>query len=464
MLAGVSLYFIYQLGRFNQVTRSIILHDTSVLEYAGQLTDVLLSESRNDRKYVVLKDEALYGNYLQARNEFNRLLNKALRQTESEEIRHFFYAIGTQHEKYGRLISMEREQIRNARVYSSDWYAEEKRKVADDIIERLKKIRQTSEENVFGKIVNLSESGDKARNIAIIISGFALSTGLLVAFVITRSIKNPLDVMRAKTVKISHGDFSGDLDVKSPPVIAELAAAINSMCHNLQEVDKIKSDFFSHISHELRTPLTSIKEGTTMLIDGLGGEVSEKQQRILRIIIQESNRLIELVNSLLDLSKMEAGMLTYQFSPAELNNLVDKSLAVLAPLAEAKKISFRSSISEEHTVNVDKERIMQVLRNIIGNAIKFTPEHGTVKVEALNRGQFVEVAVHDTGVGIPEQDLERIFYKFQRVIPAKGKEIKGTGLGLATVKQIIRGHGGKVWATSQVGVGSTFYFTLPSAS
>ena len=115
-------------------------------------------------------------------------------------------------------------------------------------------------------------------------------------------------------------------------------------------------------------------------------------------------------------------------------------------------------------VNVDQEMLLQVFRNIIGNAIKFTPENGKIKLEADVRESFIEIAFHDTGIGIPKEDLERIFFKFQQIIPAKGEKIKGTGLGLATVKQIILAHGGKVWATSQVGIGSTFYITLPLAA
>jgi len=464
MLAGVSLYFIYHLSRFNQITRSIILNDTSILEFSNQLSDALLSESRNDRKFVVLKDEELYESYLHAKDEFNQLLNEALKKTNSDEIKNIFYTIGAQHQDFGRLVNEERELIKIAKAYSSDWYMGEKKKVADDIIEQLKKIRQTSEKNVFVKIVNLSESGDKAKNVSILISVFALSAGLIVAFIITRSIKKPLDVMRAKTMKIAHGNFSGDLEVKSPPVIAELATAINTMCHKLQEVDDIKSGFFSHMSHELRTPLASIKEGTTMLLEGLGGETSEKQQRILKIIIQESNRMIDLVNALLDLAKMEAGMLAYHFTTKDLFFLVKESMEALAPLAEAKNISIDNKTLALQTVNVDHERMLQVFRNIIGNAIKFTPENGIIKIETHEKKDFVEVAVHDTGIGIQEEDLERIFHKFEQIIPATGEKIKGTGLGLATAKQIIIAHGGKVWATSQVGKGSTFYFTLPLAS
>jgi two-component system sensor histidine kinase GlrK len=464
MLAGISLYFIYHLSQFNQITRSIILNDTSILEDSKQLSDALLSESRYDRKFVVLKDEKLYESYLQAKNEFNQLLNEALTKTTSEEIKDFFYTVGVQHQNFGRLVNVERELIKIAKSYPSDRYAVEKKEIADTIIELLKKIRYSSEKNVFSKIVNLSESSDKARNVSIVISIFALSTGLIIAFVITRSIKKPLDVMRAKTIEISQGNFRGDLEVTSPPVIAQLATAINTMCHKLQEVDDIKSDFFSHMSHELRTPLASIKEGTTMLLEGLGGEISEKQQRILTIIVQESNRLIDQVNSLLDLSKMEAGMLKYQFTPTDLAVLAIKSLEALAPLAEAKSIFIDNKIGGLQPVQVDQERILQVFRNIIGNAIKFTPENGNIKLEANVRKSFIEVAVHDTGIGIREEDLGRIFHKFQQIIPAKGEKIKGTGLGLATVKQIIFAHGGKVWATSQVGLGSTFYITLPLAA
>lgn len=203
-----------------------------------------------------------------------------------------------------------------------------------------------------------------------------------------------------------------------------------------------------------------------MLLDGLGGGTSDKQQRILRIVVQESNRLIDLVNGLLDLGKMEAGMLRYQFTSTNLAALVKESLESLAPLAETKCISIHNKIELLQYVKADKERLLQVFRNIIGNAIKFTPDEGIIKLEAQvnEKESLVEVLVHDSGIGIPEVDMERIFHKFQQIIPAKGEKTKGTGLGLATVKQIILAHGGKVWATSQAGKGSTFHFTLPLAA
>jgi len=461
ILAGVSLYFVYHLDQFNRVIRSIVLNDTLILEYSNQLSDALLSESRSDRKFVVLKDEALYDSSLNAGNEFKALLTDAIARSGSVEIKQFFSEISSEHRYFVHMVQKERDLIRTAEPYKTEWYAEEKKKIADNIIDKLKKLRQTSEKNALGKIVSLNDTGDRAINVSIMIPGIALSIGLIVAFFITRSIKKPVDAMRAKTVEIAKGNFKEDLQIDSPPEMSELAGALNIMCHKLQGVDNIKSEFFSHMSHELRTPLTSIKVGTEMLLEGLGGELTEKKQHILSIITRESDRLIELVNALLDLSKMEAGMLKYNYMPTELSNLVEKTLDNLLPLVEAKNISIDNSITVLPPVHIDQERIQQVLRNIVGNAIKFTEKNGTIKLEAQVKGKVIEVAVHDSGPGIPEEDLERIFLKFQQVISAKGESVKGTGLGLATVKQIILAHGGKVWATSQVGKGSTLYFSLP---
>ncbi len=464
MLAGVSLYFIYHLNQFNNVTRTIIRYDTELVEYANKLSDALLTETRNEQKYVVLKDEQLFESYLKARKEFNHLLNTALAGVISQELIQFLQEISAQHQNFDRLVNEERALIKSAKRYATKRYAEEKKKISSGILEQLKTVQQTSEMNILNKIRQLSRDGARVSQISMIITAISLLTGLAVAIIIARSITRPLGVIKAKTKEISQGNFKGDLKISSPPVIAELAASINTMSHKLQELDNIKSDFFSHMSHELRTPLASIKEGTNMLLDGLGGKASEKQHRILSIIIQECNRMIELVNSLLDLSKMEAGMFTYHFTPAYLPGLIQQSLHELAPLAEAKAISVENAIVSLPDIQADRERILQVFRNLIGNAIKFTPENGHIKLDAQVRKNFVAITVQDSGIGIPVEDLDRIFLKFQQIIPVKGEKIKGTGLGLATVKQIILAHGGQVWATSQEGRGSTFYISLPLAA
>jgi two-component system sensor histidine kinase GlrK len=225
----------------------------------------------------------------------------------------------------------------------------------------------------------------------------------------------------------------------------------------------MKSDFFSLMSHELRTPLTSIKEGTNLLIEGSqDGKVIDKQERILKIIAEESNRLIKLVNSLMDISRMEAGMMKYHFTKADMVSMIDKVIREMEPLAETKDITFKTKVSEVlPLLTIDVERILQVLRNLLGNAIKFTPNGGKVLVSAMPVDKGVKVSVEDSGVGIKKEELTSIFDKFQQaVLPSSSKTI-GTGLGLSIVKYIIKAHGGKVWAESTLKKGSIFTFVLP---
>lgn len=463
MLVGVSLFSIYRFSNLNKEIRSLVHVDTVVFEYSHQLSDSLLSMSRNNQKYLLLKDEKLKANYIKSSEEFDRLLQESINKADNDVIVDHLSSISDKHLQLSQLIEKEDQFVNDAIPYSSDLFAKQKKMLTATIIKQLTNLRRESEKNIFRKVASLGESGEKAKNVIILIVFCALTTSLLVAIIITNSIKKPLDTIRAKTLQIAEGNFNKDLQIQSPPEVAQLASAINNMCHKLQEVDDIKTDFFSHMSHELRTPLTSIREGTSMILEGLGGEITEKQHHILSIVVEECNRLISLVNSLLDLAKMEAGMQKYQFSETQLSELVKQSLDLLGPLAEAKKISIKSSINESHIVNVDQERILQVLNNIVGNAIKFTEQNGEIKLEAVTRGKMLEVAVHDTGRGIPNDHLETIFLKFHQIKPAKGDMIKGTGIGLATVKQIILTHGGKVWATSHIGQGSSFYATLPLA-
>jgi len=159
---------------------------------------------------------------------------------------------------------------------------------------------------------------------------------------------------------------------------------------------------------------------------------------------------------------MEAGMMAYTFESTPLAPLVDKAMLEIAPLVEAKKISLEKRIDEKLPIlKIDRERILQALRNLIGNAVKFTPDKGQVTVLARPVDHGVEVSVVDTGPGIPPENLTTIFNKFQQATPSGPSQASGTGLGLAVVRHIISSHGGRIWAESEPGQGSTFTFVLP---
>jgi two-component system sensor histidine kinase GlrK len=239
------------------------------------------------------------------------------------------------------------------------------------------------------------------------------------------------------------------------------------MSERLKELDEMKLDFISHVSHELRTPLTAIKEASGMLLDGTYSKVPEKRHELLTITKQECERLIESVNRILDLSRMEANMMDYQFRRYSLIPVIQKTILKLAPIAQKKEIYLELKPSPDlPLVTVDEERIGQVIENLVANALKFTSARGRIIVSThllklkKNNKNAVLFAVQDTGHGITQENLEKIFHKFKRI--EDGKETaRGTGLGLSIAKYIITAHGGKIWARSELGKGSIFFFALP---
>jgi two-component system sensor histidine kinase GlrK len=460
LAAGMSVYAIVQLGRVMDATRSIILVDNSLISLHKDLTDALLSETRYEKKYLIVQDRSLYEGFLTAKAEFERSLDQARTLGAYSGARDALNDAADFHLVYSSLFREETEALKIGADYPASWYAAEKEQAVNAAIEELIKIRLVSQQSIFDKVKKLSEAGTRARGIAMGVSAAMLLFGVLLAVWITRSITRPLKVMQRKTKDIADGVFEADLELPSPPEIGELAQAFNTMCSKLKEVDKMKSDFFALMSHELRTPLTAINEGTNLFLEGKGGEVTDKQKRLLTIISEESNRLIGLVNSVLDLSKLESGLLTFNFKMVDLSLLIARVVDEVGPLAEAKRITIGRDVDELPALSMDPERMLQVLRNLVSNALKFTPRGGMVKIAArCVEKVFVIVSVSDTGPGIPKEHAAAIFDKFRQV-PGSGR-LPGTGLGLAIVKHIIQLHGGTVWVVSGRGNGSTFTFQLP---
>ncbi len=232
----------------------------------------------------------------------------------------------------------------------------------------------------------------------------------------------------------------------------------------LKEIDRLKSDFISVVSHELRTPITSIKAFAELILmkPKMPGE---KKTKLLSIINNESDRLARLVSDILDLTKIEAGRLSWHITKLSIHDVIATSVTGIHSLADNKSIVITTST--EHSLPRlygDKDRLVQVMTNILSNSIKFTPQGGRIRIDARHepspRPQIM-VSIADTGVGIPPEDLEHIFEKFRRSGDVLTNRTEGTGLGLAISRQIVHYHGGAIWATSVPGQGSTLTFTLP---
>lgn len=238
----------------------------------------------------------------------------------------------------------------------------------------------------------------------------------------------------------------------------------------LRRLENIRKDFVANVSHELRTPLTSIKGYVEALLDG-GKDDPETSVRFLEIILKQSDRLNLILEDLLQLSKIESGQLQFKKEPLHIGSVIERTIAMIKPLAEKKQHRLRSQVAADlPLISGDEERLVQVLANLLDNAIKYTPEGGQITVAARrispSRAEAprtsIELTVTDTGIGIPEQDRPRVFERFYRVDKARSRELGGTGLGLAIVRHIVEGHGGQIWVEGNMPTGSRFVVRLPA--
>ncbi|HEX9127257.1 MAG TPA: HAMP domain-containing sensor histidine kinase, partial [Methylomirabilota bacterium] len=281
-----------------------------------------------------------------------------------------------------------------------------------------------------------------------------LATSAFLAVHLTRSLSR----LSIATAQLADGAFTEPLAVTSRDEIGELARSFNRMAERLREVDHLKEEFFSHISHELRTPLTSVKEATQLLLDRVQGPLTSKQERLVDIIAASSNRILRLVNQVLDLSRLRARLLPLERRPVDMEKIIVRALEELRPQIEGKGLVVgRATTGADFGLQGDEDQLLRVLVNLVGNAIKFTPHGGAVTVGLADLGPELEIAVEDTGIGISAPDLPRIFDPYKQAHRGRG----GSGLGLAIVKGLVEAHGGSVQVESRAGRGSRFVVCLP---
>ncbi len=230
---------------------------------------------------------------------------------------------------------------------------------------------------------------------------------------------------------------------------------------DLKELVEVKSQFISTVSHELRTPLSSMKEAVTIVSDEMAGEINEEQRNFLNIAKRNAERLSRLIDEFLDFQKLSANKMRFDIQDNNVKEVIEDAYNTMAPYAKKKKVHLFTDIDGNlPKARLDSDRIIQVLTNLISNAIKFTPENGQVSVKAQRQGEDLAIRISDTGMGIPEEDLPKIFEQFYRVNNPKQK-VKGTGLGLAIVRKIIEAHNARIEVESQISKGTTFTIFLP---
>jgi len=232
---------------------------------------------------------------------------------------------------------------------------------------------------------------------------------------------------------------------------------------DMRRLERIRKDFVANVSHELRTPVSSIK-GFAETLSARALDDKESAKEFIKIIEENSNRLVRLIDDLLDLSRIESGNISLNLKPHSVYRMVEKVISEMQEQANKRSISIRNNIADDiPDVPADKSLISQVFLNLIDNAIKYTEKNGLVTISAEQKNGFVKIDVEDSGIGIPEKDIPRVFERFYCVDKTRSRRLGGTGLGLSIVKHVVEEHGGQVSVQSVLGRGSTFTFTLPKA-
>jgi two-component system phosphate regulon sensor histidine kinase PhoR len=258
-----------------------------------------------------------------------------------------------------------------------------------------------------------------------------------------------------------------NFSVTAAPVRAAGANGAVLVLHDITELrrlERVRRDFVANVSHEFKTPLTAIQGFSETLLSGALDDLANRN-RFVEIIRDHARRLARLTDDLLKLSRIEAGRLELEIRAVRVAALVNGCVETARLKAEAKKIEIHVDLPENApAVRGDGAQLGEVLQNLLDNAVQYTPSGGRIDVRARSDGQEVVFTVTDTGIGIPESDLERIFERFYRVDTARSREAGGTGLGLAIARHIVDAHSGRIWVESAVGQGSRFHFSVPSAS
>ncbi|MBW1900434.1 MAG: HAMP domain-containing histidine kinase [Deltaproteobacteria bacterium] len=459
-LAG---YMTLNLNRLNHLTRSIASLDSKTIGSIERLRDAIFSQVSFEKKYLISKDKDFHKKFW----EIQKYVMEGMKGTEgiadTSEKKKLSFETRKLYDRYVFLFREEVDFIAGEQSYSQKEYQEERERIIAGINKKLRKIIKIARSDRDQMIHASSQTSSHVLKVVMVTAGTAIILGVLISFFNTRGINRAILLLQRKTDDIARGKFEDVPNITSPPEIKALADDFKIMCERLKELDQMKIDFISHVSHDLRTPLTAIKEASSMLLEGTYVDVPEKQHELLTITKEECERLIDSVNKILDLSRMEAKMMDYHFRQCSLAPVIQRGVLKVAPIALRKKISLELKPPPDiPPVRIDEERIGQVVQNLIGNALKFTREGDfiVIKISPSNTDKgFVEVSVSDTGCGIQEDNLDLIFDKFKQ-IDSGIQTVRGTGLGLSIAKHIITAHGGKIWAESEPGKGSSFFFTL----
>lgn len=301
---------------------------------------------------------------------------------------------------------------------------------------------------------------------AIVAVALIMVLAVVLTLFLRRTVVSPIKNYSMVAQKVAAGDLNQRIEKISRDEIGKFGEVFNLMVSNLRELDRLKSEFISVAAHQLRTPLSAVKWAVKMVMDGDAGPITEEQKNMLDQGYKSNERMVVLINDLLDVSRIEAGKFEYEFIDGQVEDLVDTTVQEFKQIIKHKSINLKYHKPDNSLpkVKMDSLKLKMVIENLIDNAVKYTAPGGNVDIVFKYYRNIIETVVSDSGVGIPKDQFPQLFSKFFRAKNVVKMQTDGTGLGLFIVKKIVEKHGGIIWAESEEGKGTSMHFTLPTSS
>ena len=455
---GTILVFYINVQKIMGISEDIVNKNYKISSSSKKMIEDLLNMEENEQKYRVLKKKNYLDYFINAQKDFETNLNEIL-QLESDEtlISKDWKELNDNYRKFLNSLTDTKEADSSELL----WIPEE---IINKWIQRISKARLQNEHDVELATRELNHQGQMTLKSGLVGLGMSIIMGLLGSIFLTRSMILPIRELQKGIKSIAKESLSEPIRIRAKDEFGELAAAFNEMTFRLKEEERMRSDFISMLSHETRTPLTSIRESVNMIVEEVMGPINDRQRKFLEISSSEIGRICDLMNHLMQVSRLESGVIKIQPYPLDPSILVSKCRYHLKPLAETNDITVKIEISKDlPLVMGDPENLQQVILNLMSNAIKFSPRGGRVLVRVEPDGnQMLRFSISDNGPGIPEEEQSFIFNKYYRAKNVRNHS-DGVGLGLSISKHIIEAHNGTIRLKSALGHGSTFEVTLPMA-
>ncbi len=459
---GVAGWSLLAVGHLVRAHRDITDRSLPALQLEVSLEEIVPRLLRIEARYLVLRDRA-YGQLLKERAaraaaDLERLEVLLRSPAEEKSYREAVAALAT----YEQLVDKERALLSRGETARALRLSEgPARSAAERLDQALSQLTEATSAEVAQAQTAVRALESRTWTTILVTLSVSLlaavgATGFL-AFRLTRSVRR----LSSATERVADGSFEEPLPVETRDEIGDLTRSFNRMALELREVEQLKQQFFSQISHELRNPLTAIRASAQLVLLRARDVLDARQRQWVQSIDDSVDRLLSLVTRILELNRLRAGVFPLVRQPIDLDKVVARALDVLGPQAEQQGLRLEQTTAGDGVViAADEEALTQLLLNLVGNAIKFTPKGGSVHVAVIDAAADVELTVRDSGPGIPAADLNRIFEPYQQAHQGRN----GSGLGLAIVKGLVEAHGGSISVDSEEGKGTCFVVRLPKTA